>query len=124
VRALAFAPDGATLATGSTDRTVRLWNVRTGERRATLQGHRETVAAVAFHRDGHTLASGSKDGVVKLWDARTAQELTTLDGFTGSLHTLAFSPDGRTLAAGGASSTGEVCLWTAATEAEVEARWP
>ena len=67
VTSVAFSPDGLTLASGSQDKTIMLWNVATGELKATLGGHTEPVKSVAFSPDGLTLASGSDDGTIKLW---------------------------------------------------------
>ncbi|MDE0638012.1 MAG: WD40 repeat domain-containing protein, partial [Candidatus Poribacteria bacterium] len=64
---VAFSPDGQTLASGSSDYTIRLWDVATGEHKQTLQGHIDHVDSVAFSPDGQTLASGSSDGTVLLW---------------------------------------------------------
>jgi WD40 repeat protein len=66
---VAFAPDGRTLATGSHDGTVILWDLRTGSERLTLRGHAARVSGLAFSRDGRLLVSGSWDGTVRLWRA-------------------------------------------------------
>ena len=72
VAAVAFSPDGATLATGGHDQTIRLWDAATGRDLATLRGHTGNVYTVAFSPDDALLASGSLDGTVRLWDvART-----------------------------------------------------
>ncbi len=71
--AVAVAPDGSWLASGSGDRRVRIWDVATGQARATLKGHTGPVTAVAVAPDGSWLASGSRDGTVRIWDAATGQ---------------------------------------------------
>ena len=68
VNSVAFSPDGGTLASGSWDETVRLWDAVTGGHKATLTGHTYWVLSVAFSPDGGTLASGSFDGTVLLWE--------------------------------------------------------
>ncbi|MYG06378.1 hypothetical protein F4167_07140 [Candidatus Poribacteria bacterium] len=68
VWSVAFSPDGLTLASGSQDETIRLWNIATGAHIATLTGHTAPVKSVAFSSDGVTLASGSMDSTVRLWD--------------------------------------------------------
>src|SRR5437588_2103133 len=68
VRAVAFSPDGKTLASGSFDMTIKLWDVTSGTQLRTLTGHSGTVDSVAFSPDGKTLASGSNDNTIKLWD--------------------------------------------------------
>jgi WD40 repeat protein len=108
VWAIAFSPDGKTLASGSMDHTVRLWNLEPGELTATLEGHAKRVLAVAFSPDGRALASGSQDDSVRLWDVTTLTErFAILRGYVDS--SLAFTPDSKVLVAGGADDT--VRMW-------------
>ena len=76
VYSVVFSPDGNTIASGSRDSTVRLWDARTGTLIHTLTGHKSVVFSVAFSPDGNTLASGGGDDTVRLWDARTGTPYT------------------------------------------------
>ncbi|HEU0088610.1 MAG TPA: TIR domain-containing protein [Pseudonocardiaceae bacterium] len=117
VDSVAFAPDGRTLATGSSDNTVILWDLTDLTRPHPLGppmiGHTSGVGSVSFAPDGRTLATGSADDTVILWDVtdrvRPRRLGAPLTGHTGWVNTVAFAPDGRTLVTGSADDT--VILW-------------
>jgi WD40 repeat protein len=114
VMAVAFRPDGQRFVSASTDHTLRLWNLRTGDPiGAPLRGHTGLVRAVAFSPDGRRLVSGSQDHTLRLWDAASGQPLgPPLRGHT-DWKTVLFSPDGQVVYSG--SSDGSVWRWRVAT---------
>jgi WD40 repeat protein len=70
---VAISPDGKTLAAGCDDKTVKIWDLTTGQERASLKGHTNVVLAVAFRPLSTTLASASVDGTARLWDLQTGE---------------------------------------------------
>ena len=113
VRELAFSRDGRTLATGSRDNRVILWDMASHRQVGPpLTGHTDQVSSVAFSRDSRTLATGSNDRTVILWDVADRSRpirLGRLAGHTKAVESVAFSRDGRTVASGGDDMT--VILW-------------
>jgi len=111
VYSVAFDPQGGTLASGSRDSTVKLWEVRSGKLLRTLEGHKDAVDSVAFDPQGGTLASGGHDSTVKLWDARSGELLHTLKGHSSAVTCVLFDPQTGALASGSTDST--LKLWDA-----------
>ena len=110
IRMLAFTQDGKTLASGSEDETVLLWNTESGTKQATLRGHEEVVTTVTFSVDGKTVASGDANKIIKVWDVKTERERTTLRGHKNTINALTFAPEGTSpysgcLASGSADGT-------------------
>jgi WD40 repeat protein len=108
-----WSSDRGTLASGSYDKKLRLWDAASGTQRACLSGHEDSVLSVAWSPDGGTLASGSHDNTLVLWDAASGTQRARLAGHENSVCSVVWSPDGGTLASGSNDKT--VRLWNAAS---------
>ena len=109
VTSIAFSPDGATLASGSEDKTIEMWKLDAGKRWYTLTGHSDWVTCVAFSPDGATLASGGRDKTIQIWDLNKGKWWYALRGHEDRVYAVAFSRDGQVLASGSRDKT--VQLW-------------
>jgi WD40 repeat protein len=93
------------VASGSGDKTVRLWDAVTGAPLQALEGHSSWVSSVAFSPDGKLVATGSDDETVRLWDAVMGAPLQALEGHSRYVSSVAFSPDGKLVASGSGDKT-------------------
>jgi len=117
VRGVSFSPDGKTLASASSDKTIKLWSMTDGKELRTLSGHQAAVWGFSFSPDGKTVASASKDKTIKLWSVADGKELRTLSGHQDEVYSVSFSPDGKTVAS--ASKDKTIKLWSVADGKEL-----
>jgi WD40 repeat protein len=117
VFSVAFSSDGKTLAAGSWDGSVRLWEVATGKELHQFRDQKTPVRAVAFSPDGRMLACGGEGSAIVLRDTATGKELRKLMGHRGPIAFVAFSPDGSLLAS--KAWDGTFRLWDMAAGREV-----
>lgn len=124
VWAVAFSPDGATLATasgnlnpGTAPGLAHLWDIQSGAPLLTLEGHTDTVEAIAFSPDGSRVLTGSWDDTARLWDAFTGTQLLVLPGHTNWVRGVAFSPNGSRIAT--SSWDRRAKIWDAASGQEL-----
>ena len=108
INSVVFSNDGRYIASGSADKTIKLWDTSTGEQIQTF-AHKSNIESVAFSPDGHSLASGSFDNTIKLWDIKTGNCLDTFIGHSGAVFSVKYSPDSQQLATGSDDST--IKLW-------------
>jgi len=101
------------IASGSFDKTVKIWDASTGTEIKTMAGASSYVNAIAFSPDGKTIAAGTFDQLVIFWDAATGEEMHLLKGHSGGITSVVFSLDGTMIASGSEDKT--VKIWDAAT---------
>ena len=103
IRSIAFAPDGKTLASGSDDKTIRIWNVdgANTQLRHRMVGHRDTVWCVRFSPGGKRLVSGGADGLIGVWDVTKGQAQMLQRRHTDTVSAVLFGPHGSFFLSGG-----------------------
>jgi WD40 repeat protein len=107
---VSFSPDGSLIASGSLDKTIKIWRVSDGSLVRTLTGHTNRVESVTFSPDGSLIASGSDDNTIKIWRVSDGSLVRTLKGHTSYVISVTFSPDGSLIASGSLDET--IKIWS------------
>jgi GTPase SAR1 family protein len=117
VLGVAVLPDGQRALSSSLDKTICLWDLKTGAELQRFSGHTEGVRPVAALPDGRRALSGSFDATLRLWDLESGKELHRFEGHTKDVFALAVTPDGRRAISG--SEDGTLRLWDIESGAEL-----
>ncbi|KAG8793182.1 hypothetical protein FRC12_003631 [Ceratobasidium sp. 428] len=122
IMSVAYSSDGAYIASGSSDKTIRTWDTRTGKPVGQpLTGHTSWVRSVAYSPDGAYIVSGSEDNTIRIWDAHTGKAVgQPLTGHAGSVYSAVYSPDGAYIASGCNDNT--IRIWDTRTDKPVGRR--
>lgn len=100
IKMVGYAPDGKTLATVSSDSTVRIWDADSGAAVKSFKGHKGDIEGLAYSPDGRRIAT-SGDSVVIVCEASSGKMLRTLLGHEGEVDSVEYSRDGKTIVSGG-----------------------
>jgi dipeptidyl aminopeptidase/acylaminoacyl peptidase len=120
INGIAFSPDGARVATASSDKLVKTWETATGKLIATGKDHSDAVWGIAWSPDGKYLASCGADRTVKVWDAAAMKRLYSLGGHEDVISSVEFAADGKTVITASADRTARV--WNVGPEGGSSAR--
>lgn len=116
ITSLAISPDVKTIVSGSSDNTIKIWDVKERKCLHTLVGHTSDITSVAISPNSKFIVSGSRDDTIKIWDIENGKCLHTLTGHAGTVTSVTISPDGKTIISGSRDKT--IKYWQ-----EVEGDW-
>ncbi|XP_048413209.1 notchless protein homolog 1 isoform X2 [Stegostoma tigrinum] len=111
INEVCFSPDTRLIASASFDKSVKLWDSRTGKYLASLRGHVSAVYQIAWSADSRLLASGSSDSTLKVWDVKTHKLSVDLPGHADEVYAVDWSPDGQRVASGGKDKVLRIWRW-------------
>jgi len=117
VTTVAFSPDGKFALSGSSDKSLKLWNISSGHEIWIFYAHSDWNNAVAFSPDGKLGLSGNRDKTIKLWEVSSGREIRRLKGHAKSVNAVAFSPDGKLALSGSSDQT--LKLWEISSGREI-----
>jgi eukaryotic-like serine/threonine-protein kinase len=123
VTALAWSPTINQIASGSRDKTIQLWDARTGNNMITYLGHAQAIASLSWSPNGAAIASGDFERIIRIWDATTGDDLLTYQGHNtlwsggDAVRALAWSPDGTRIAS--VSGDSVVQIWSTVTQNQI-----
>lgn len=120
VEAMCFSPDGNYLATGSGDKTIKIWDMLTGEEVRTLKGHEAGISAVEYSPNGSLIASGGLDKTVIIWDAASGDIINKLTGHHENISVLRFHPSKDILFSGEGYKTNSIFVWNLNDKTSIE----
>lgn len=117
VNCVLFSPDGNTVASGSENGNIHIWDINNGNLSLVLKGEMRAVNKIAFSPDSSIIAGGCVDGTIHLWETETGRPMKTLIGHKHKITAVSFSPDFRTIASG--STDGSLRIWNIAAGREL-----
>jgi WD40 repeat protein len=110
IKTIAISDDRSIIATGSEDKTIRLWDIDTGKNLGILTGHQNSIETIAFHPErSDLLFSSGKDSSIKLWQIDREKELVSIDSQQRKITAITISHDGKLLASGSSDRT--IKIW-------------
>ncbi|NER89500.1 WD40 repeat domain-containing protein [Moorena sp. SIO3A2] len=118
VNAVAVTPDGTMVISGSSDHTVKVWDLNTGAEIRTLTGHTSPVNAVAVTPDGTRVISGASDNTVRVWSLATGKEIQRFNGHSLPVVALAVTPDGKKVVSASIAYYNSIKVWDLETGQE------
>lgn len=119
VNAVAVTPDDTKVISGSSDHTVKVWNLNTGAEVLTLRGHTSPVNAVAVTPDGTRVISGASDNTVRVWNLATGTEIQRFDGHNHPVVAVAVTPDGKKVVSASIANYNSMKAWDLDTGEEL-----